>query len=774
MREKLEREGVGKHSSPNLGAVRLTEYEHGRGDGFVQKLNREATSFFFTNFSEDTMVVEIWKVFARYGRVGEVYVPKKLDKWGRRFGFVKFLEVKDVEELSRKMEDVWVGSVKLRINLSYFGRDRKKVAPKPQMKGEEVGRKGGPEAIVRPGDSFRSVVAGVKKGKEVEKETKRKEEVTGPKNTEKSQQVLVLEPNPDFLCVLECSYVGRLVHGSNIKNIQLNICLEGVRGIRIASLGDGRVVIFSDSGEDVGLAIRKKSWWEGMLVDILPWAPTMVSSKREVWVRLHGVPLHLWGESVFRRLTQHWGDFIGVDEDTRCRNRFDMARVKLLVSVSETIYFSQVIVVQGISFMVRGLEERGGPLEFVHVHNEVDQLQWSEAVSSCDPGDHGKAAMIGNGDMFVESESDGSENCQQQHSVSGQEVHGSMDNNSNFGIISQNPLVNPEVGVANSSNHGTVIGSGEDKQREETERVTEVRGMSPSTSVVQGLCTDQSHGVDLVGPTNGEEIIQLETIVGKNGLVDSGPILIPINETHSIGPGTMKGTQSSLEAVAERVDDMGNNIHGPGGKISDKLEILVEEARDKQLPLFSIPQESSNVSSSSSLVPSKTTSILKPSDRQRKLTPRLPFPQIGGPKCLRFAEAVIQAGGPSRRRKGVSEGRDGASSTGQNMNGLEPPGVDSTPKQIIEGDQQSIPAETSQSGVNLILGEDSIEDIDGFKEGRTEVVNKTLEAEKIFQIQSDLGLNFVEDKDNSVTRLITLEDRDREDLNKYKEGQRSQ
>jgi acid phosphatase class B len=108
------------------------------------------------------------------------------------------------------------------------------------------------------------------------------------------------------------------------------------------------------------------------------------------------------------------------------------------------------------------------------------------------------------------------------------------------------------------------------------------------------------------------------------------------------------------------------------------------------------------------------------------------------------------------------------------MNGLELPGIDNTPKQIIEGDQQSIPAETSQSGVNLILGEDSIEDIDGFKEGRTEAVNKTLEAEKIFQIQSDLGLNFVEDKDNSVTRLITLEDREREDLNKYQEGQRSQ
>jgi hypothetical protein len=39
--------------------------------------------------------------------VGEVYVPNKVDKRGCRLGFVKLKEVLDVEELSKKLENVW-------------------------------------------------------------------------------------------------------------------------------------------------------------------------------------------------------------------------------------------------------------------------------------------------------------------------------------------------------------------------------------------------------------------------------------------------------------------------------------------------------------------------------------------------------------------------------------------------------------------------------------------------------------------------------------------
>ncbi|MCI34305.1 hypothetical protein A2U01_0055524, partial [Trifolium medium] len=55
--------------------------------------------------------------------VGDAFIPKKVDKWGRRFGFVKFREVKEVELLSKIPQDVWIGSFKLRVNKSRFHRN---------------------------------------------------------------------------------------------------------------------------------------------------------------------------------------------------------------------------------------------------------------------------------------------------------------------------------------------------------------------------------------------------------------------------------------------------------------------------------------------------------------------------------------------------------------------------------------------------------------------------------------------------------------------------
>jgi RNA recognition motif-containing protein len=119
---------LGNDISKRLGGVRLTEFVDKGGEGYVRRLNNEATSFFITNFPEDVLVVDLWRIFAKFGRVGEVYIPSKKDKWGRGFGFVKFFEVGNVEELSLKLSEVWCGTYKLRINLSRFGKGDKKVS----------------------------------------------------------------------------------------------------------------------------------------------------------------------------------------------------------------------------------------------------------------------------------------------------------------------------------------------------------------------------------------------------------------------------------------------------------------------------------------------------------------------------------------------------------------------------------------------------------------------------------------------------------------------
>ncbi|MCI18892.1 endonuclease/exonuclease/phosphatase family protein, partial [Trifolium medium] len=216
----------------------------------------------------------LWKVFARYGRVGEVYVPNKVDRWGRRFGFTKFLEVQNVEESSKKLGDVWCGTYKLRINLSRFGRNNnQKAIVQPSKNSEEVSYK---EAPANEGKSFLEVLGEgsnnrtkVSKGKE----PVLMESLVKPAEATSSLPPLMLEPEPDLLHTLECSFVGKLVHGKNIKMIQLNLCMEGLQFIRVASMGDGWVLVFSDSGEDVQKPISNKVWWDGLLEDLRPWTP---------------------------------------------------------------------------------------------------------------------------------------------------------------------------------------------------------------------------------------------------------------------------------------------------------------------------------------------------------------------------------------------------------------------------------------------------------------------------------------------------------------------
>jgi RNA recognition motif-containing protein len=76
------------------------------------------------------------KFFLKFGRVGEIYIPKKLDNRGRRFGFVKFKEVKDVGQLSERLRDVWIGTFKLIVNRSRFARSESKEAPSQEVSSE--------------------------------------------------------------------------------------------------------------------------------------------------------------------------------------------------------------------------------------------------------------------------------------------------------------------------------------------------------------------------------------------------------------------------------------------------------------------------------------------------------------------------------------------------------------------------------------------------------------------------------------------------------------
>jgi hypothetical protein len=63
---------------------KMSEKEEGervrKSGGYGHRMDQISTPFFFTNFPEELGWGELWKLFAKYGRVCDVFIPKKVDK----------------------------------------------------------------------------------------------------------------------------------------------------------------------------------------------------------------------------------------------------------------------------------------------------------------------------------------------------------------------------------------------------------------------------------------------------------------------------------------------------------------------------------------------------------------------------------------------------------------------------------------------------------------------------------------------------------------------
>ncbi|MCI19899.1 DUF4283 domain protein [Trifolium medium] len=63
--------------------------------------------------------------------------------------------------------------------------------------------------------------------------------------------------------------------------------------------------------------------------ELKPWSPNQVCSRRRIWLRMFGVPLHAWGERTFKNISNRCGEFVCLDTETLNRSHFDMARVRI-------------------------------------------------------------------------------------------------------------------------------------------------------------------------------------------------------------------------------------------------------------------------------------------------------------------------------------------------------------------------------------------------------------------------------------------------------------
>ena len=83
-----------------------------------------------------------------------------------------------------------------------------------------------------------------------------------------------------------------------------------------------------------------KNWLDVWLEEVNPWNTNNVARERFIWIRLQGVPLHLWSGKFFFTVGNSLGSFITSDNNTHNLHRFDIARILISVKEKTIIYLS--------------------------------------------------------------------------------------------------------------------------------------------------------------------------------------------------------------------------------------------------------------------------------------------------------------------------------------------------------------------------------------------------------------------------------------------------
>ncbi|GKE76825.1 nucleotide-binding alpha-beta plait domain-containing protein [Tanacetum coccineum] len=220
----------------------------------VQKIS---TSVFVTNFPDRYGAKDLLNTCKIYGHVVDAYIPDRRSKAGKRFGFVRFINVFDVEHLVKNLCTMWVGNFKIHANVARFQRESVNNIYQAHDNGTNVVNGGDSKS----GDGFNGTIksyAHVLKRPQVQKE------VIDDVPTMVLDETC-LNKEEYSLCLL-----GKVKEFASLTNLKVVLAKEGFDNIELKYMGGFWVmIVFQEeetkkrfqSNDSMG------SWWGTILND---------------------------------------------------------------------------------------------------------------------------------------------------------------------------------------------------------------------------------------------------------------------------------------------------------------------------------------------------------------------------------------------------------------------------------------------------------------------------------------------------------------------------
>ncbi|KAK8628431.1 hypothetical protein V6N13_064138 [Hibiscus sabdariffa] len=285
--------------------------------------------------------------------VVDAYIANKLNRGGRRFGFVRFEREVDADRAKERLNGLLVYGCKIFVGLA---RHNKSSLAWRGMKSVKKCA----EMQENTSDSDFSVQKKqdipIYKGKESVKEgelgghEKANQKVYVPK---KIQGHVIDEQ----LWELKRCLVGVMATVCKTSNIISRLQSWGLGEIQVKSMGRKRFLIsFTDDELFTMLEDLEWSYLKEIFAEVFPWTENLIQMERATWLELSGMPLHCWNQCTFKRVATLWGSFEALGENAfRSKN---CEKVTILITTNQVERIDEVVEIEvgNLIFKVRILE----------------------------------------------------------------------------------------------------------------------------------------------------------------------------------------------------------------------------------------------------------------------------------------------------------------------------------------------------------------------------------------------------------------------------------
>ncbi|CAI9266882.1 unnamed protein product [Lactuca saligna] len=272
-------------------------------------INGRAVTYYVQDFPPDWNETALWKTFSLYGAVVDVYVARKLNRLKRRFGFVRFLKVRDIRAFESRLNEILIGAKRIKVNVAKFDR-----------KGKE-------SRIITPTqkENDMSYADAVKGPPPSHYKGMTDDPMTGTRNKNNDRvdanSIRMISTEGSKEC-MNSTLVGETKNFQTLMNVMALPVVEGCPNIQL------------------------RPWFKSLT----NWSMECNYNERIASIIIQGVPQHAWCEEAFSSISKMWGSVVIPEECPTDSPNLAFGRVGILTSHPGLINLSIPVFVDGICF----------------------------------------------------------------------------------------------------------------------------------------------------------------------------------------------------------------------------------------------------------------------------------------------------------------------------------------------------------------------------------------------------------------------------------------